>query len=203
MGVVVAIAISIDVTCAEYVSKKLDQILKNVDDYEIVSVNDKHLIIERYALERGRRVTAKTVSGRVSARQALANTAYAVAFWSGSDLHEFIFVATQKKLPLKISPIQITSVVNKDSGQSFDIYIGRGSPLGNPFPIEHGTDKDRAYVIEKYREYFYEKIVSNPEMTKYLDSLHGLKLGCHCKPAPCHGDIIAEYLNSSQSLRED
>lgn len=203
MGVVVAIAISADVTFAEYVSKKLDQILKNVDDYEIVSVNDKHLIVEQYALKRGRRFTAKTVSGRVSARQALAGVTYAVAFWSGSDLHEFIFVAAQKKLPLKISPIQITSVVNKDSGQPFDIYIGRGSPLGNPFPIEHGTDKDRDHVIEKYREYFHSQIVTNPEMSKYLESLRGLKLGCHCKPAACHGDIIAEYLNNSQSLMED
>ena len=41
MGVVVAIAISIDVTCAEYVSKKLDQILKNVDDYETLLTDNR------------------------------------------------------------------------------------------------------------------------------------------------------------------
>ena len=25
--------------------------------------------------------------------------------------------------------------------------------------------------------------------------LKGKTLGCFCKPYPCHGDIIAEYLN--------
>ncbi len=26
-------------------------------------------------------------------------------------------------------------------------------------------------------------------------ALKGKTLGCHCKPAACHGDVIAEYLN--------
>ena len=197
MTAVVAIAVSADLDCADFITKKLDSMLQNIDDYEILAINDKSLIIQKYAEKTNKKTTTKSVHNRIGARQALADATHAIVFWSGHDLHEIIFAASMRKLPLKISPISITSVVNKDSGQPFDIYIGRGSPLGNPFPIEHGTDKDRAQVIEKYREYFYEKIAPNPEMKKYLESLRGLKLGCHCKPLPCHGDIIAEYLNNS------
>ncbi len=203
MNAVVAIAISSEIACIDHVSKKLDKMLKNIDSYEILAINDSNFVIEKYAEERGKKVTAVTVKGRVGARQALSKATYVVVFWSGSDLQDIIFVATERKLPVKISPISITTVVNKDSGQTFDIYIGRKTPLGNPFPIEHGTDQDRAYVIEKYRQYFYEKIITDPSMTNYLESLRGLKLGCHCKPLPCHGDIIAEYLNNSLFMNED
>ncbi len=202
MSINVAVAISADINCAEVVFNKLDSMVKNLGDFEITSINDKNQILEKYAKARGKKVTAKSFNNRVGARQALANATHVIVFWSGHDLSEIIFVASINKLPLKISPFAITSVVNKDSGQLFDIYIGRGSPLGNPFPIEHGTDKDRAHVIERYREYFHEKILTDPSMAKYLESLRGLKLGCHCKPAACHGDIIAEYLNSTPSSND-
>ncbi|ASF45912.1 DUF4326 domain-containing protein [Methylovulum psychrotolerans] len=29
-----------------------------------------------------------------------------------------------------------------------------------------------------------------------LLQLRGKVLGCHCKPAACHGDVLANYLNS-------
>lgn len=65
------------------------------------------------------------------------------------------------------------------------VYIGRGSPYGNPFAIgEHGN---RAQVIAKYREY----LQSNPELlAKVKRELAGKDLVCYCSPAPCHGDIL-------------
>lgn len=198
MTALVVIAISHDVACTAFVLENLSLLLESIEDYEIIAVNDKNGLIEKFAQENGRKVSSKSCSNRVGARQILRGATHLVVFWSGHDLQDMIFTAYTNKLRLKIFPISITSVVNKDSGQLFDIYIGRGSPLGNPFPIEHGTDKDRAYAIERYREHFYANIVPDPEMRKYLESLRGLKLGCHCKPLPCHGDVIVEYLNSSQ-----
>lgn len=196
MGAVIAVAISGDINLPELISKKLDAMLQNIDDFEIVAINDKNKIIENYAGIRNCKVTQKTYNNRVGARQALTNATHAVVFWTGHDLNEIIFVATLNKIPIKISPISITTVVNKDSGQPYDIYIGRGSPLGNRFAIDHKTDVGRTEVIERYREYFYKEIVPDPGMRKYLESLRGLKLGCHCKPLACHGDIIADYLNN-------
>ena len=65
-------------------------------------------------------------------------------------------------------------------------------PLG---PIDHALGVGREDVIERYRTYFYEEIVNDPEKRKQILGLRGMRLGCHCKPLPCHGDVIAEYLN--------
>ncbi|MRR49661.1 MAG: DUF4326 domain-containing protein [Rhodocyclaceae bacterium] len=89
----------------------------------------------------------------------------------------------------------MTTVVNKDAEHEFDLYIGRGGPWGNPFPIKPGTDETRDVVIEKYREYFEAEIVTSPDKHAQLMAIQGYRLGCHCKPSACHGDVIADYLN--------
>jgi hypothetical protein len=67
------------------------------------------------------------------------------------------------------------------------IYIGRGSPYGNPYRIgEHGTRKQ---VIE-----LFEKFVL-PDLD--VSTLRGCDLVCYCSPKPCHGDSILKKANSS------
>ena len=86
----------------------------------------------------------------------------------------------------------MTTVVNKYKNK-FDVYIGRGSPYGNPYTVkEHGRDK----CIELYREYFYKTIQNKLWFYNKVLELKGKVLGCFCKPKDCHGDIIAEYLNN-------
>lgn len=75
--------------------------------------------------------------------------------------------------------------------ESYDVYIGRGSLLGNPFRI--GIDGNRIQVIQKYQEYFYHTLL--PIHKSYIHSLRGKTLGCYCKPQLCHGDIIKDYLD--------
>jgi len=77
---------------------------------------------------------------------------------------------------------------------SYDIYIGRPSIWGNPFEI--GKDGTRAEVIKKYHEY----LLGNDKLMKLLSTLRGKTLGCHCKPKPCHGDLIAELADASNLL---
>ena len=72
--------------------------------------------------------------------------------------------------------------------EEYDVYIGRGSKWGNPFVIGvHGT---RGKVLRLYREY----IQSRPDLMASLHELKGKTLGCHCKPKPCHGDILVELV---------
>jgi hypothetical protein len=85
-----------------------------------------------------------------------------------------------------------TTVVNIKKNKNYDVYIGRGSPWGNPFKIGIYT---REEVISKYKEYFYEKI-KDLNFRKSVLYLKGKVLGCYCHPLPCHGDIIANYLNN-------
>lgn len=70
--------------------------------------------------------------------------------------------------------------------QGCDVYIGRPSKWGNPFVI--GRDGTRAQVIEKYRAW----LTGNKVLMADLPALRGKRLGCYCKPKPCHGDVLAE-----------
>ena len=69
--------------------------------------------------------------------------------------------------------------------ESYDVYIGRPSKWGNPFKI--GLDGTREEVIEKYRNY-----IMGSYLLEDTKELKGQTLGCYCKPAACHGDILAE-----------
>lgn len=73
--------------------------------------------------------------------------------------------------------------------QPFDIYIGRPSKWGNNFLI--GLDGDRQTVISKYRNW----ILGQPKLLADLQELRGMRLGCWCHPAICHGDVLAELAN--------
>jgi hypothetical protein len=89
----------------------------------------------------------------------------------------------------------ITTVVNKHHGLPYDVYIGRGSIFGNPFII--GEDGTREEVVNKYREYFYNRINTDASFRLAVLSLNGKRLACFCAPKSCHGDIIKEYLDKT------
>lgn len=77
-------------------------------------------------------------------------------------------------------------VVVNGAAEPYDVYVGRGSKWGNPFHIgKHGT---RPEVIRRYAEW----IVTQDALMQALAELDGKKLGCHCYPAPCHGDVLVE-----------
>jgi len=91
-----------------------------------------------------------------------------------------------------------TKVVNIKY-EDYDVYIGRAGRgqdgyFGNPFILALG--EKRGSSIEKYKVYFYEKLNTDAEFKKRIHELKGKILGCFCKPYPCHGDVIAEYLET-------
>lgn len=92
-----------------------------------------------------------------------------------------------------MSNTDLTVVVNKRTA-TYDVYIGRPSIFGNPFKI--GVDGSREEVIEKFKAYFYKRTKMDEEFRANILRLRGKVLGCYCKPLSCHGDVIAEYLNS-------
>ena len=94
----------------------------------------------------------------------------------------------------------MTQVVNLYK-QDYDVYIGRAGRgkngyFGNPFTLKKGQPKGS--TLEQYKEYFYNRIKTDPKFKKKIHQLKDKTLGCFCKPHPCHGDIIVEYLNSLQ-----
>lgn len=92
------------------------------------------------------------------------------------------------------------TVVNKRTNR-FDVYIGRGSPLGNPFPMTNYSSDERERVIEAYKEWFNDKLeAQDPNVLRELSRIKSLlkeqpvSLGCFCAPKNCHGDVIKEHL---------
>jgi hypothetical protein len=73
-----------------------------------------------------------------------------------------------------------------------DKYCGRGSKWGNPYVINvHGTRKQ---CIDLFKIY----LINNKELMDSLDELIGLRLGCNCKPKPCHVDVIIDVMKNKE-----
>ena len=77
-------------------------------------------------------------------------------------------------------------------------YIGRPSPLGNPFRVTVQTITNRNNACDNYHKYFYSELdIFKDELDYlvYLATENGiLQLVCYCSPLRCHGDTIIEYL---------
>ena len=78
-------------------------------------------------------------------------------------------------------------------------YIGRGSPLGNPFVMRHEGMRDE--VCEQYEIWFAEQVANNNQRVLnelrrlYRIAAQGdLVLGCFCAPKRCHGETIKRFL---------
>jgi hypothetical protein len=88
--------------------------------------------------------------------------------------------------------------------QDCDAYIGRQcfrggwqlrkSPWANPFSANKYT---REGAIDEYRRYILAQFAKDSALwTDRLKELAGAKtLGCWCKPLPCHGDVLVDFLD--------
>lgn len=88
-----------------------------------------------------------------------------------------------------------------------DIYIGRGSPLGNPFthlPLNKTTAfihvDTRNDAVEKYREYIVKEILNSCSIQKAVEEIKckaregDVNLVCWCMPKLCHGEILSRLI---------
>lgn len=84
----------------------------------------------------------------------------------------------------------MATVVNRHH-EPFDVYIGRGTPWGNPFTTK---EFPLARCIELYRVYMERQLFEEPVLLEELLKLKGKRLGCSCKPKPCHGDVLVDLI---------
>lgn len=94
----------------------------------------------------------------------------------------------------------MTIVVNLYK-EEYDVYIGRPGKgvdgyFGNPFPV--GKNKTGFLTLEEslqwYKAYLEHRLLVDEEFKQKFLDLKGKRLGCFCKPKPCHGDVIVEVL---------
>jgi len=77
------------------------------------------------------------------------------------------------------------------------VYIGRAGCglsgyFGNPIKIEGGK---RGSTLKNYRRYLEHRLMTDTAFYTRVKELKGKTLVCFCKPKPCHGDILIEYIN--------
>jgi ribA/ribD-fused uncharacterized protein len=100
---------------------------------------------------------------------------------------------------------------HKDPAEPSDIYIGRGSPLGNPWSHMDGTKakykvKTREEAVGKYRIWFKEQIRSgNPQVCNAFNEIfirylkkEDFGLMCYCQPLLCHGHVLIEEVEKTR-----
>lgn len=84
------------------------------------------------------------------------------------------------------------------------VYIGRGTPFGNPSSVQEAGSREQA--IADYR-YHLESVIGRVERgtadardRATYDAIRGLRehhdLVCSCAPKPCHGHVIREIWES-------
>jgi hypothetical protein len=83
--------------------------------------------------------------------------------------------------------------------ESYDIYIGRPSILGNPFTTKAKSiakvkvdTKDES--LASFEEYARDRITKDPAFKKAILDCKDKTLGCWCAPRACHGHIIARLV---------
>lgn len=190
------IAISVGFRSVAYVKRKLDGELSPTAKLTILAERER---ASDFALDEWAEdiswIDARALS-RSNAREIVRTADKVIAFWDGESLSQIVLEATRLQKDLKLYPVEVTKVVNRDR-DSFDVYIGRGSLWGNPFRLgEREGEFTREQAINLFRKRFEEELLREPATHLKALALRGHRLGCYCKPLPCHGDVIADYLNS-------
>jgi hypothetical protein len=99
----------------------------------------------------------------------------------------------------------MTTTVIKIGTAPYDVYIGRrGKGHDGYFGNLHECDKwcricgkyhDREDCIRAFSVDFYKRLKADPEYRRAVLALKGKTLGCFCHPLPCHGNVIANWVN--------
>lgn len=82
-----------------------------------------------------------------------------------------------------------TKVVNINR-ETYDVLIDRTTKWGNPYLLTTEDHKERLRVLALYESY----VRQIPHLIAALPELVGKRLGCHCAPKPCHGNILVKLI---------
>ena len=175
--------------CYDKFERKVSNILSSFPSFYIVHESDPNEFVAR-RFSSDQRVCG-TLNSPVD-EGCLSDATHAVIFNDGTTFNDLIGDVKKRDMEARIIDAAITKVVNIRRTKDYDVYIGRGSPWGNPYAI--GRDGDREEVIRKY-SYDFERGLLKSDKEDFRE-LAGKTLGCYCKPAPCHGDVIAAHLNA-------
>lgn len=184
-------------------ARKLKNIVSKFEAFTIISPSDHNRFVSQFSSE-----VCNVSSFEVAKEWKLSDFTHAIVFDDGEEFISEIRFIKESSTPIRVIKIKITRVINIKSSDNYSAttidskfeYIGRGSYWGNPYSIYEVEDLEedetpRDNVIRKFKYDFEHNCLLNRDKNKVY-SLAGKRLGCYCKPEACHGDVLADYLNS-------
>ena len=188
--------------CYSKFSRKVEKIISSLGEVTLLFPCDPNLLIQRFHDENLESTNIEHMKNWTKN-----DITHAIIFDDGEEFSEESNSLKLHNIPLRIITIKITRVVNIKKEEQYQSmksnpeyeYIGRGSRWGNPYSIfeieelEEGEDP-RDLVVSNFKYDFDNDKLFNLKKEEVF-SLAGKRLGCFCKPLPCHGDILADFLN--------
>ena len=183
--------------CFEKFQRKVKRITENIDIFSVLYIDDNNNLIDKLFSSKKSNVALSQIS-KIDPLE----ITHAIVFDDGEEFIDEVLLLENNNVPLRKIKIKITRVINIKIDDEFSAqkstpkyeYIGRGSYWGNPYSMYEEGD-DREEVIRKYKyDFDYEKFPNKEKSEVY--KLAGKRLGCFCKPQSCHGDVLADFLNS-------
>lgn len=178
--------------------RKLDRIISEKTPESVIFPHDQNALIKSYFANLHTQSNMK----QITSVDDFADITHAIIFDDGEEFAEERLKLVALNIPFRLINIKLTRVININrdiefKGQQNNTayeYIGRGSYWGNPYAMfEDGDDRDE--VIRKFKyDFEFEKFPHIDKQEVY--KLAGKRLGCFCKPSACHGDVMADFLNS-------
>lgn len=187
--------------------RKLGRILSRQTECELVYPEDAHGFIAELQ-------TPALLHKVLETNWQTYGISHAVIFDDGEEFSAETQWLQAQNIPIRHIHIKLTRVINIDKedarayGQAYQ-YIGRqnqrasGEPnWSNPYSMyDYQSDGDqealsRDTVIHKFSYDFERDLLPTQLKKKDVLQLAGKRLGCHCKPLACHGDILADYVNA-------
>lgn len=126
-----------------------------------------------------------------------------VAFEGGDGTADCIEAAADRGIVIeRVDPVHEPRPWNRHHGEppGSSVYVGRGSPLGNPFPVEFDEGETRAQaarrILHRYKRWLWARI--RPGSSEFDPAARSMieKLApdawvvCSCWPRHCHAEVI-------------
>lgn len=178
--------------------RKISRITSSFDNFELYSIYDPNNFLTKFA---DKNINCKKTN--IVESWESVEYSHVIIFDDGEVFPNETLFFQNNGIPLRLIKIKITRVINIHHHPEFQKikksdeyeYIGRGSIWGNPYAMNGAEQESREDVISKF-EYDFKKDILMKAKKADSTLLAGKRLGCFCKPYNCHGDVIANYLNS-------
>lgn len=182
--------------CNSKFIRKLSRITKNLESFNLYYFNDYNDFVKDFKNESNNIVEIKKVNN-------FENVSHVIIFDDGEEFFQELTFCQKNEIPYRLIKILITRVINLRNDPNYDKnnkkyeYIGRGSYWGNPYSLSDNNynEEDRINVISQFK-YDFDTDTFPKKKKSEVYKLAGKRLACFCKPKACHGDVIANYLNS-------